>query len=397
MRIIIGILVFLSMHVVSCRAQEMDMAREDSLEVSLLTCSPGNKIYQYYGHSALLVREVNTGRELVFNYGLFDFGTPHFLWRFLLGECDYLCGASHLRVFLENYRRRDRGVRKDVLNLSQVECVRLYEALKYNCLPENASYRYNFFYDNCATRIRDRIEDCIDGDMVYSDDVEAHSLRDIVHEFSEPYEWSLFGQDLLLGSEADKPAPREYQEFSPIYLQRDLSLAQVKDSSGSERPLVLRTEWLLRNGFAKHDKGFPLSPLACCVILLAITAAFSAWDIYRIKPNWVFDLVMLFLQGGAGLLVTFMFFFSQHPTVNTNWLVLLFNPLPLFLLYWIIRKEIRNQRSWYHAVARIYLFGFICATCFIPQYISAEVKLLALCLLFRSMSNHIIYTYRIRK
>jgi hypothetical protein len=131
--------------------------------------------------------------------------------------------------------------------------------------------------------------------------------------------------------------------------------------------------------------------------LFVLTLIVSGWDIYRAKPCWVYDLVMLGLQGLAGLLVTFMFLFSQHPTVDSNWLVLLFNPLPLFLLYWIIGKEIRHKRSLYHAVARIYLFVFICATYWIPQYISVEVKILALCLLLRSMSNHIIYEYRIRK
>ena len=397
MKIILCFLLFPLFLCIPVYAQENNSMGEDSLEVSLLTCSPGTQIYQYYGHTALLVRDFHSGHEYVFNYGLFSFTSSYFIWRFLLGECDYLCGVTDLESFLDNYRMRQTGVREDVLNLSQEECFRLFEALKLNCLPENATYRYNFFYDNCATRIRDQIENCIDGDVMYSGHIADKSLRDIVHEYSKPYAWSLFGQDLLLGAEADWYASREHQEFSPVCLQHDIGEAFIKDSSGSVRPLVLRSDSLLSDGVIAYEKGFPLSPFACCMTLFVLTLIVSGWDIYRAKPCWVYDLVMLGLQGLAGLLVTFMFLFSQHPTVDSNWLVLLFNPLPLFLLYWIIGKEIRHKRSLYHAVARIYLFVFICATYWIPQYISVEVKILALCLLLRSMSNHIIYEYRIRK
>ncbi len=377
-------------------AQEVQKSAGDSLEASLLTCSPGTEIYQYYGHTAILIKERNTGNNYVFNYGLFDFNTPNFIWRFLLGECDYLCGATYLDVFLSNYERRGTGVREDVLNLTSDETAHLYEALKINSLPENATYRYNLFYDNCATRVRDKIEQCINGKIEYTMVHPHQSLRDIVHEYSEPYAWSYFGQDLLLGAQSDIIAPRQHQEFAPIYLQNDIRTAVIKDKAGNIRPLVIRTNTLIEGRELIFSKGFPISPRVCCIILLIITLLISAWDILKKRPNWIYDCVLLLSQGLAGVLITFMFLFSQHPTVGTNWLILLFNPIPLVLLYWIIKKEKKNKKSIYHAWARIYIFLFVCSTYIIPQYISTEVIILALCLLIRSMSNHIIYTYRLQ-
>ena len=369
----------------------------DSLSVSLLTCSPGEEIYQYYGHTALLVREVNTGNAVVFNYGLFDFNTPFFMWRFLLGQTDYLCGACYLDDFLASYRRRGTEVREVGLNLTQEECARLYASLKENCRPENATYRYNFFYDNCATRVRDQIKKCLKERTCFIGGRNKKSLRQIVHEFSAEYKWSLFGQDLLLGAEADKPATPEIQEFAPMYLEEDIKASYVCDSVGHVRPLVSGTRILVSDEGVEVQKGFPLSPFAVSIILLIITIALSGWDIYRRRPAWAFDAAVLIVRGLAGALVTFMFFFSVHPTVDSNWQILLLNPLPLLFLYWVVRNGRRNERCLYHEMERIYLIVAVCVMKFIPQYISSEVYILALCLWIRSMSNHIIYTYRLRK
>ena len=113
-------------------AQKSDSMATNNLEASLLTCSPGTEIYQYYGHTALLIKDLDNGQNYVFNYGLFDFNTPNFLWRFLLGECDYLCGVTTLESFLRNYEQRGTGVREDVLNLTSEETAYLFDALKTN-------------------------------------------------------------------------------------------------------------------------------------------------------------------------------------------------------------------------------------------------------------------------
>ena len=129
------------------------------LRVSLLTCGPGSEIYEYYGHSAIRVMRTDSAEfDLVFNYGVFDFDSDNFALRFALGETDYLCQCQPTKHFLASYERSGRFVDEQVLNLSQEEARRLFAALLDNAKPENATYRYNFFYDNCATRVRDIIE-----------------------------------------------------------------------------------------------------------------------------------------------------------------------------------------------------------------------------------------------
>ena len=179
-------------------------AEKDSAVVSLLTCTPGNLVYELYGHTAIRVREVGARQsDWVFNYGTFSFNQPHFMWRFMLGETDYELGVVPYYLFYESYVREGRGIDEQVLNLTPAEAKKLVDALSKNLEPENATYRYNFFYDNCVTRALRVIEQSIDGQVIWPKADANKSLRDMVHEFSEPSPWNKFGQDLLLGAEVD--------------------------------------------------------------------------------------------------------------------------------------------------------------------------------------------------
>lgn len=129
---------------------------EDSLEVSLMTCSPGQEVYALYGHTAIRVNNYATGEDWVFNYGMFSFNRPNFIWRFTRGECDYQIGAAPFEYFIREYAERGSAVYQQTLNLTTSEKLRLWALLTENMLPENRVYLYNFFYDNCTTRARDR-------------------------------------------------------------------------------------------------------------------------------------------------------------------------------------------------------------------------------------------------
>ena len=362
-------------------------ASGDSLEVALLTCSPGQEVYEYYGHTALLVRSARSGQTYVFNYGVFSYSQPGFVWRFVRGKTDYMVACAPLEYFKREYEARGSSVRADYLNLSQAEAQRLFRALVENCQPENRTYRYNFFYDNCATRVRDMIARALDGQITYNNEVKRQSLRDIVHRQSAPYKWSYFGQDLLLGAEADRPAPRPAQQFAPDILQEDLLQASVSDSAGGRRPLVVRSEMLVPLREVPLEQGFPLSPLACALGLLALTVCITLWDRKRHRLAWGYDALLLTAQGLAGCIVAFLFFCSDHPAVDSNWLVLLLNPLPLVFLGWTLRAERQRRTALYHRGAAVWTAAFMVAAALIPQEISGTVMVLALCLLLRSVAN----------
>lgn len=395
-RVFYYIIIFLSL-LYSGNAAAQDDCSADSMTASLLTCSPGQAIYEYYGHTALLIRNITKGKDAVFNYGLFSYNTPHFAWRFVRGDTDYQVGADELYSFLSSYAERGSFVRELSLNLTQRETHRLFLSLLENCQPENCTYHYDLFYDNCATRVRDQIEHCIEGRLVFTNKAKKQSLRDIVHEYSAPYPWSTFGQDLLLGAESDREATQKIQQFAPLYLERDLSTARIRQADGRIRPLVSNVQKLVTEHAVPSKKEFPLTPLACSLILLAVTLFVSVQDYRRKKTTWIYDLLLFAAQGLTGCVIAFMLFFSQHPTVDSNWLIILFNPLPLVFLYPAMQAERRARRSRIHLAAGIILLAFILLSPVMPQYFGATTIVLALCLLLRNVCCYLTGTKRPQK
>lgn len=192
--------------------------QEDNIKVSLMTCAPGTEIYALFGHTALRYEDKARGEDWVFNYGMFSFNTPHFIYRFVKGETDYELGVTRYPYFEGSYAMRGSSVYQQTLNLTISEKQELRRLLEENYLPENRVYRYNFFYDNCTTRARDVIERCIEGKVVYSEGKEGLSFRDIVHQYTKGHKWDELGIDMCLGSEADKPIDARKQMFAPFYL-----------------------------------------------------------------------------------------------------------------------------------------------------------------------------------
>jgi len=367
-------------------------------QASLLTCGPGPEIYEYYGHSAIrIVRTDSTDFDLTFNYGVFDFTSSNFILRFALGETDYICAVQETSSFISHYSRRQIYIDEQVLNLSQLEIQRLLNALMVNCQPENRVYRYNFFYDNCATRVRDMIENCLDGKVQYPDRPTERTLRDAVHFYSHYYEWSTFGQDLVIGQQADRPATGRDLEFAPLILEQDINLTVRYSQLGQPSPLVKEQHRLLDCPPLTVQTAFPLSPKVVIIILLLATIALGVFEYLNGRIYWKVDTTLLVLQGLAGCLVAFLFFFSTHPTVGSNWLVWIFNPLPLLGIYWQIRGARKQNYKAYHLVAALVIAAFLLATLFIPQRISIEAVLLALILLIRNMTNMMVWLKLQRK
>ena len=175
----------------------------DSVEVSLLTCSPHEEIYSLYGHTALRWHDLRNGEDLAFNWGIFNFKKPYFVLRFVFGLTDYELGAIPMKYFMEEYRSVGSSVTEQVLDLTAEEKQRLFQALITNLQPENRIYRYNYFYDNCSTRPRDIIEQCVNGKLEYTDSEEFNqSYREIVISCTSHHPWATFGNNVLLGVKA---------------------------------------------------------------------------------------------------------------------------------------------------------------------------------------------------
>ena len=363
----------------------------DSIRFSLLTCAPGTEIYSLFGHTAIRYENYTRRIDVAFNYGMFSFNTPNFIFRFVAGETDYQLGITPYSYFEAEYAMRGSSVYQQVLNLTQSEKERLLTILENNYLPENRIYRYNYFYDNCTTRARDKIEECIEGKVVYPDSLSGKSYRSIVHEFTAGSPWDEFGIDLCLGAEADKEINKRQQMFSPFYMKYYASNAYIVDAGGTRRPLILDETNIVDVEPEEVQPGFILSPLMCGALFLAlcVVMAWGQWKTQRIWWGW--DIVLYGLQGLAGCIIAFLFFFSVHPTVGSNWLLILFNPIPLLYLPFMVYKAVKRKKDYYHVGNMVYLTLFITILPFCGQEFNLTVLPLALGLLVTSASHVLVW------
>ena len=362
-------------------AAQEDIPPMDSVEFSLLTCQPHDEVYSLYGHTAIRYHELRPGGlDWAFNYGVFDFKKPHFVARFVFGLTDYELGAYPYKYFVKEYRRFGSMVTEQVLNLTDEEKMALHDALAINLRPENKIYRYNYFYNNCTTKARDIIESCINGKVEYAGREDyTPSYRDMVHSMTRNNPWSRFGNDLLLGIKADWKTDLRQQEFLPGNLLYDFDHAQIY-SNGSYRPLIKERRIAVPAGVQIIESGFPLSPLACAAIILAvgIVIFFFEWRKKRIFVLW--DVLLMITTGTIGIVLTLMLF-SQHPTVSLNLQIILCNPLPWLFLWPVIRG--RETRYW--KITAILAVLFLIGSFF--QCYAEGIHVLALCLLMQCYAN----------
>ena len=354
----------------------------DSVEVSLLTCSPHEEIYSLYGHTALRFHDLHQADgDIVLNWGTFNFNAPYFVARFVFGLTDYELGVADYEEFCDYYRQWGSMVTEQVLNLLPDEKVNLQRLLAENLQPENRIYRYNFFYDNCSTRPRDLIERAIEGRLQYQPrhDYEP-TWRQMVREKSANHPWATFGNDMLLGLRADQKTTYQQQEFLPENLLYDFDHAQVLGRDGVLRPLVSERRMVVEPGVQMITSDFPLLPIECAVILLVLTLLVAVGEWKRRKTYRWIDMAWMLLFGLAGC-VLFVMVFSQHPTTTINLQLLLINPIHLFFLPAVWRR--RPTRYWPLLAAMICLF-FIGA---VFQRFAEGTHILALCLLIRWWIN----------
>lgn len=366
-------------------------SNNDSIRLSLLTCAPGEEIYSLFGHTAIRYENPSQNIDVVFNYGLFSFNTPNFILRFALGETDYQLGVTNYSRFAPEYAFDGRSVWQQTLNLTDEEKTRLLQLLEENYRPENRIYRYNFFYDNCATRPRDKIEESITGKINYPTEPKdgSRTFRDILHQYCKGHPWSRFGIDLCVGSQADQPITQRQMMFAPFYLMDAFAGAQIANDS-LQRPLVANSELIIDATPEVSEDDWLPTPLQCSLLLFIFTAGATIYGIRRRTGLWGMDLMLFGIAGIVGCVLAFLAIFSQHPAVSSNFLLLVFHPGQLLLLPYIIYCDRKGKKCWYLTLNLVVLTLFIVLFPLIPQRFDFAVVPLALCLLVRSASNLIV-------
>ena len=310
-----------------------------TIKVSVLTCTAGDELYSKFGHTALLVQREGDDDGMVFNYGCFDYNADSFVMKFVLGHTDYVLNAESYNRFIFRYGYFGIGVYEQELNLSEKETERLTMLLYENLLPENQMYRYNWLYNNCTEKARDVVEMAIDGKVEYTRKETHTTVREMLRECLKNEPWESFGIDLVLGEEIDRIPDKRVQMFLPAFY-----MAEVDEAIKDGMPFVKSKRQIMPAQNVMENQSFMLSPTFVFGALFIVVCLVSLYEFKRRENLACFDMILHILQGLAGVLVAFLFFFSEHPAVDSNWLVVIFNPIPLFYAGWIIFCK-RNKRD----------------------------------------------------
>lgn len=365
----------------------------DSIRVSLVTCSPGTEVYAVYGHTALRIEIPTAGIDMAINYGLFMFDAPNFIWRFIKGETDYVVGATNYPIFEREYTERGSSVTLQQLNLSEEEKVKLIALLNHNLRPENRTYRYNFLYNNCSTKARDKVEEALKASLkdIPADSVGV-SYRKILHQYTANYPWLQFGTDYLLGVEADRAIDARHQMFAPEYL-KDYTVDMQLTESSRTYPYVLAEH--IVEPLAPQDKVwcFPLTPTETMTLFLLIVAVICTLEFLLERRLWWFDVSLLLIQGLMGCIVAFLFFFSEHPAVDSNAHIIYLNPLPLLFIPFFVGSSLRRRVPAFSYVMIVMYVGFAVTALLMRQYVQFAAWLFVAALLLRVLHNLWVYPY----
>jgi hypothetical protein len=353
----------------------------DDTLVYLLTCGPGTETYSVYGHSALRIVIPEKHADTVYNWGVFDFDTPNFAWKFAKGRLDYMLGAESLKSFLGVYFYEQRYVYSQKVNINAAETHKLMELVNENLKPENVRYRYDFFYDDCTTRIRDLLEKSIGEKLKYPppETGKIPTFRDMVGKYQNPYPWLKFGVDLIMGSTSDKKANFRDRMFLPVDMKDALSKAVVHRSE-KMIPLLQNPVVLLDFEPPAVRQKFFISPpfiFTLAIILILILGA----TIKSTKVIRVIDIIIFSVFSILSLLMIFFNFFTDHQQMKWNLNIIWLNPFILICLAFLVLN--RAGTIWFRTVFFISA-AFLLVHIILPQEFNIAFSLLTIILLIRS-------------
>jgi hypothetical protein len=358
-------------------------------QVSVITCGPfQEELYSAFGHSAFRIYDPATGIDDAYNYGVFDFNQPNFYLNFARGYLYYKLGVYPYDRFRDFYIYYNRYVHEQVLDLTPNQKQRLYNYLLWNAKPENETYRYDYFKNNCATRIRD-VMITVFGDSIVFDGsyiTTNYSVRDLTNLYLKHQPWGDLTLDLGLGLPADKVAtPFEYM-FLPDYVESGFDHATLND-----KPVVKEKVSVYESRAEEFTKA-PISPLVAFVILLLIASALCYWDIKRKKLSVWFDTILFFTVGLIGSLLFFMWVATDHHTSARNFNLLWALPPHLLVVFAFIKNPTWLKQ--YFIVTAI-LAAFVLLSWFIlPQELNYAIMPLVIALLVRSWTQFKIRSQR---
>lgn len=305
-------------------------------KISVLTCGPGDQLYSTFGHSAFRVKDPAIGIDVVYNYGVFDFYSDNFYVKFAQGKLDYMLARQQYPNFIREYKYDKRWVKEQVLQLSQTERNKLFRFLEHNYLPENRGYPYDFFYNNCATKIWDVLDTVYGKKLVFDENYlkNEYTHRELIRQNMPVNSWSSFGIDLALGAVIDDLATPKEHMFLPQYILQQLNFAKLNN-----QPLAPKEVSIYQPKITEHKSNFLLTPLFWSLLLMVLVFSITYKDYKSNKRTKGMDFALFFITGIAGMLIFFLWFITDHTATANNFNILWAFPFNLFVAFLLGRKK----------------------------------------------------------
>jgi len=382
-------LFFLFISLSLCAQQQLS----DSAEISVLTIGPGTSLNDSFGHSGFRIQDEAKGFDLVFNYGVYDFEAPNFVLKFAQGKLNYLIGLNRFDDFYNAYTEQNRTIKQQTLNLSQVEKQKIFDFLIENYEPENRRYLYDFFFDNCATKIKDVANITCNNTIQFNvpEDYEEATFRTLIQENLNPNSWGSLGIDLALGAVIDQIATPEQHMFLPKNIYSFFENATK--GNDDKVPLVKESSTLYSAKTQNSYSNFITSPLFIFGLIGLLIIYITYKDQKQQKRTKALDIVIFTITGFAGVIILLLWFATDHEATHNNYNLLWANPLNLVVLFQLFKS---NMSKWFNK----YLKFLIILLCLMTFHWVTGVQIFAIGLIPLFIALFIRYaflTYHLRK
>ncbi len=336
------------------------MQLSEQAQVSIITCGPDqHELYAAFGHSAIRIYDPALGIDDAYNYGIFDFDQPNFYLNFARGYLYYKLGVYPYPLFRDAYISYNRFVHEQVLNLSAIQKQKIYEFLVWNARPENQTYRYDYFYNNCATKVRDVFADILKEDIAFDGSfiTTNYTIRNLTDLYLSPLPWGDLGIDICLGLPMDKTAsPYEYM-FLPDYIESSFNHAYIH-LNGERVPFVMNSHSVYESVPEKNTFNW-FHPLIIFGFVLAIVVAISWKDWRRKKASDWIDYILFPILGLIGLLLFALWFFTDHQAASNNFNLVWALPTHVIVPFLLLKKGSFRQ-GYFKVVAALTLLLLLC-------------------------------------
>ena len=322
-------------------------------EVSVITIGPGEELYEKFGHSSIRIKDPMLKLDLVYDYGIFDFDAPNFYSNFTKGKLLYKVARYPFHYVVSSKKKQKRWIKQQVLNLNQKERQQMFLFLERNVLPQNATYLYDPFFDNCATKIIDNLKAVLGDKVQFKSDhlTEKNTLRQLMNREIPWNTWGSLGINLALGNKLDKTLTANQYNYLPDYVY-----LTVKNATIDDKALVSKERILL--DYKEKEKPFSfLSPFFIFLILGLIGIYITYKDFKRKSRTKSLDFVLFFVTGLIGVLVVFLWFFTNHSTTPNNFNFLWAFAPNLIVSFFLLKNELPKWFRKYNFIILILLIA----------------------------------------